>query len=726
MEFLDFSHSYEPKTFTATIPARDFPSTAVEKDVQVTILGVGVEDESSTLPSTHLYVADNTLPLPGKRSILVGKYGPFLKGDIKSDGLYTIQNFALQNGPAEYAFAIKALTPQRECQLIDITDPATGEPHKTASNQPEMYVNEEGHGGVLKFNTFVAFTDNHWGIQYYFVPPRALKAGEEIELLTNYGDTYEDVRDRLGYGWNVLNGRALDDNDLGSKIERDRQDRINCVGKVRTLEYQDQRNESKYRSRPLEFHEIYELLDSFCEQTWDPICALIKAKSSLTVRQFISARRGCWLASIFEQIIMELLPNECCILKDFCKTRLDMVLEWDLPDGILIDTLLLVDTKGIHVNRTPQEVLRAEMKSEIAFTVRDVLPSLFDTAIYCPWSCDMAKEMCYVIFTTLYPNLISLKRKKKLNHKELLLSLFAIAREYSLKLDEADPSKLGFVSGLRSCKPSDLKAPGLRKAVEEFAITGTALMDMCANPKACVAAAVAYKTTYKLGATFESLSKVRENNALFGMIHFRIDDPDEWASAKGLASVPSRLPVDSHFFNRDWYRVWQIGYVACAFAQTFCPEAFDKSAVKRLSEMLCVNLQQLEYALATKIDDHDDLFENFLGLSEGKQFTSHVRSATKATRIVAGRPPAKLLAEHEPPTVTFPCSPDGKWPQGWIQKTYERSSGDTKGGTDLYWYTPRKGYKLRSKPNIIRFVQFLDMYGGDEDKAWVAYRKVSR
>lgn len=55
---------------------------------------------------------------------------------------------------------------------------------------------------------------------------------------------------------------------------------------------------------------------------------------------------------------------------------------------------------------------------------------------------------------------------------------------------------------------------------------------------------------------------------------------------------------------------------------------------------------------------------------------------------------------------------------GWTKKTFQRQSGQTKGGTDSYWYTPKNKYKLRSLTEVRRFVQ-LCKASGNEENAWL-------
>lgn len=45
---------------------------------------------------------------------------------------------------------------------------------------------------------------------------------------------------------------------------------------------------------------------------------------------------------------------------------------------------------------------------------------------------------------------------------------------------------------------------------------------------------------------------------------------------------------------------------------------------------------------------------------------------------------------------------EGGWPPGWTKRTFERTSGKTKGSTDSYWYAPEGGKRLRSMAEVRR------------------------
>jgi hypothetical protein len=102
--------------------------------------------------------------------------------------------------------------------------------------------------------------------------------------------------------------------------------------------------------------------------------------------------------------------------------------------------------------------------------------------------------------------------------------------------------------------------------------------------------------------------------------------------------------------------------------------------------------------------------------------------ATKVTPTKARKTAAKPVAKGPSPEV-WSGVPDDKlgdgfeWPAGWTKKKFERQSGLTKGTLDAYWYTPVLQRKLRSLNEVKRFMKALADCGGDEAKAWTAFKK---
>ena len=67
------------------------------------------------------------------------------------------------------------------------------------------------------------------------------------------------------------------------------------------------------------------------------------------------------------------------------------------------------------------------------------------------------------------------------------------------------------------------------------------------------------------------------------------------------------------------------------------------------------------------------------------------------------------------PTETLP---DGlTWSEGWTRKVYKRMGGKTAGTKDAYWFSPKTNLKLRSIPEVVRFMKALKACNNDENEA---------
>ena len=109
-------------------------------------------------------------------------------------------------------------------QIVDITDDATGEIHALARAHTPPYVNEVGHNPKLHRNVLIR-DKNDRSIHYYVAIDKehAMKKGDSVELLVNYGDVYEEVRERKGYG--RVNMNSSDEDLLQKNLMRSLRDR---------------------------------------------------------------------------------------------------------------------------------------------------------------------------------------------------------------------------------------------------------------------------------------------------------------------------------------------------------------------------------------------------------------------------------------------------------------------------------------------------------------------
>lgn len=111
-------------------------------------------------------------------------------------------------------------------QTIDICDEATGEVHQLAREHTPIYVNEVGHNPKLHANVLIRDKNNR-SVHYYVCidEERAMKQGDTVELFVDYGEDYEQVRERKGYGRVNTKVNLGGDEEDGARLQRNFLDR---------------------------------------------------------------------------------------------------------------------------------------------------------------------------------------------------------------------------------------------------------------------------------------------------------------------------------------------------------------------------------------------------------------------------------------------------------------------------------------------------------------------
>lgn len=127
-------------------------------------------------------------------------------------------------------------------------------------------------------------------------------------------------------------------------------------------------------------------------------------------------------------------------------------------------------------------------------------------------------------------------------------------------------------------------------------------------------------------------------------------------------------------------------------------------------------LAQLPTATAFSLKDPEKAARRKKRAAANKQ-----KSSTKKATL------AKTTARRQAPVEVECCAPDeeveGGWPPGWLRRKFERKSGATAGSFDRYWYSPKTGKKFRSMTEIKRFLLLVKQGKGDEDAAWLLFKR---
>ena len=161
----------------------------------------------------------------GNSYVPISRYAPFRPSDHKPHYIFAIKEYLWAGYPTEWDFNspvdMVAYADQYQPnktyteQTYDITDDTTGEPHLEASSDIPKFVNEVGHSPNLVQNVFSnpedALLEDDPNINYLFHwsqnnQSKPLGIGDKVELLTNYGEDYEEIRLKKGYGVKTESG----------------------------------------------------------------------------------------------------------------------------------------------------------------------------------------------------------------------------------------------------------------------------------------------------------------------------------------------------------------------------------------------------------------------------------------------------------------------------------------------------------------------------------------
>lgn len=244
-------------------------------------------DSNITFSSIHV----------GLGLIELDRYAPVIPADRKTEFIFGMKDFLFSHEPQSWRFDVKEqLT--GEDQVVDFTDDKTGSPHQAARANTTMYVNECGHDINLVEN--VCSLETCRSVSYYIYIDRPMEAGETRELLINYGEKYEEIRERRGYGLaNIHRGTKGDDDDI-SRLLRNQKERLPTEVTIMSCSEE----------------EIRMLVNFINERVLggviDATSQVLRSDVDMDVlaRQFVARRRIHWLSKLCEKRLIELIGDQ--------------------------------------------------------------------------------------------------------------------------------------------------------------------------------------------------------------------------------------------------------------------------------------------------------------------------------------------------------------------------------------------------------------------------------
>eukprot|EP00985_Skeletonema_marinoi_P019524 scaffold11236_cov211-Skeletonema_marinoi.AAC.2 len=243
-------------------------------------------DSNITFSSMHV----------GCALIELDRYAPVVKADRKTEFIFGMKDFLFAHEPASWRFDVaEKLNGQN--QVVDFTDDTTGSPHASARANTAMYVNECGHDTNLVEN--VCSLETCRSVSYYIYIDRPMEAGETRELLINYREKYEDIRERRGYGLvNIHDGVKGDDDDV-SRVLRNQKERLPTEATIMSCSEE----------------EIRMLVNFISERVLGGVIGAtsqvpIGTDTDVLARQYVARRRIHWMSKLCERRLLELTKNQ--------------------------------------------------------------------------------------------------------------------------------------------------------------------------------------------------------------------------------------------------------------------------------------------------------------------------------------------------------------------------------------------------------------------------------
>lgn len=552
--------------------------------------------------------------------------------DRKRETDYDVKNYLFSDAPMEYGFAV----PEKiagEKQVIDITDDATGTRHEAALHLPMSYINEVGHNPDLKANVHLR-DKNDRSVFYYLALTSALKKGESVELLADYDDTYEPVRERKGYGKaNIENGVQSDDHEP-TALARNFEERQFIVDKVNGLHTV----------------QLFHLTEFIVENTLEPLDDLIETflgSSSAhanavrpTCLQWVARQRFTWLSELILQQIS-------CITGEWPK---------ELPPGYPHKSLLqqvkkwAKQMKWANFNRCMNslaerdvdafEALKVASRAEILYKLSKKIVKPLDENMWCPLSTKLIKSLCDDTSSSL-----SLKAGER--ERFLLESYLGRAKEATAMVRAAcgdNKEELKFVSLV--AKDEVLNESSLQsfKGFKEgnfFRKHSTVRKGILA----CMLEIQAYRDALELGFVQEQWDvKIVPQGTSHEVLVVKGSSPAaaETANVEGVIGYPrhANSAMKDGVVNEDWYLLWQVVFVVHCFAEEFIGNPLGgkvQFSLETLCDHIGVDFVRTQAVLYQGIDVAD--YEvNFVGKTrrQQKKRTPRKRAPCQAVQSYKG------------------------------------------------------------------------------------------
>lgn len=288
-----------------------------------------------------------------------------------------------------------------------------------------------------------------------------MKAGDQVELLVNYGEAYEDVRERKGYGKDN-NEMYGGDYDNAARLKRNFSDR----------------DEVQRDISDLKLFDLFYLVEYLTNDVLAPIDQRIRcffsANEKRLSKDMVARQRIQWLGTKLQYRLKEMMTkpdpeDKLLSRKEMVTTIENALLKWEFT--ILPDMFPNLSSVSIGEAKTLQDVILFELSEELLYSISSKLPDPLNSTLWSKISIELTEStarniarylVCYK--GPMHSRIQLLAQKLLVNAKNAAnrvreASLFVNNKNSTLSRDAAIDN-LSFHSLCRKMKKKDVAPNG--------------------------------------------------------------------------------------------------------------------------------------------------------------------------------------------------------------------------------------------------------------------------
>jgi hypothetical protein len=544
-----------------------------------------------------------------------------------------------------------------------------------------MHVNETGHNADLEVN--VTPLEPEQGIHYYAHPKTPIGVGDTIELLVNYGEIYEEVRERKGYGKSTLGSDQVE----SQRVKRNQCERVKV--------------EDFIMSEPPE--ELYDLLlsirgtvDSILEST---DCYKTSARKDMN-RQWTARFRIHWIETLFRKRFIALQSQMEPLL--FSNAM-------DLLDKMRYDGSSKAQYTMINDSLIKELALKETMEESVFLCSKDhQLLHPLDPSLWCALALDVVHELGQKLAFEL--------KTGNFTQAQALENIYRLAKDASTEVRRISETRKE-VPRLAFKKTEN---PIVRKFLKtKVKGSGDKVKPKLTYWKVKDANGQSSHHTYLIRCIE---SEVSDEVAQNGRAQTFVDT--QWyvlwqvirvvhvivtmclpsiSTIYSLERLCSCAGVSISDVKRMLQNKMTDPYSEELYVSAYSESGFNEAIVHKSKHNTTSRVRQIR-ASGDRIKKMEE--RRLMLLQSCCQKDNFIPDVHK--NVVRNRKCETFWKE-------LPAGPD--CPKGWIIHVHKRKNGVTGGRfLDYYWFT-NNGKKLRSQVEVKRFIDALELAMGDEDAA---------